>query len=61
MDLEPDKWISTFIFKDKVKTDIKDEELIDVVKQWIDGEFIDSEYSLEFNSTYTKFRKIKNG
>lgn len=60
LNLEPYKWISTFVFKDKVKTDIKDDELITVAKQWIDGDFLGPKYNLEFNSTYSKFRKISN-
>jgi hypothetical protein len=59
LNLESGKWISTFKFKDKQKTDEVDTELINIVKQWIDGDFLGSEYSLEFNSIYSKFRKIK--
>ena len=57
LDLEPDKWISTFKVVDGKRTTEQDEQLIDIVKEWIDGDFLGPKYYLEFNSTYTKFRK----
>jgi hypothetical protein len=34
-----------------------DTELIGVIKQWIDGDYIWPKYYLEFNADYTKFHK----
>jgi hypothetical protein len=37
-----------------------DTELIDIVKQWIDGDYLWPKYYLEFNSDFTKFKKGTN-
>jgi len=57
LDLEPGKWISTFKMADKVRTSEPDQELIEIVKQWIDADYMWPKYYLEFNQTYTKFHK----
>jgi hypothetical protein len=35
------------------------EEIIDIIKQWIDGDFMWPKFTLEFNYDYSKFRKIE--
>ena len=60
LDLEPGKWISTFKMVDGKRTTEPDQELIDIVKEWIIGDFLGPKYFLVFNSQFTKFKKGEN-
>jgi hypothetical protein len=58
--LEPGKWFSTFKMVDGKRTTELDTELIEVVKSWIDGDFLGPKYYLTFDKDYTKFKKGTN-
>jgi hypothetical protein len=60
LNLEPGKWISTFKSIDGKRTTEPDTELIEVVKSWIDGDFLGPKYYLVFDLNYTKFKKGTN-